>query len=149
MNQATTLRERGVRDYDEWTSEVVGACAKAGDMQAPCYEGVGSYLALSEYSADEGIARCTALQGTANIRACIFGFGYALSAWGRTEEALHMCTTLSDADTKYACYESVADDLSVRPTHVLAGMCDGVSDSACTAAVTYIQAGNPVRSVLR
>lgn len=149
MNQATTLRERGVTDYNQWTAEVVGACARAGAMQAPCYEGVGSYLALNEYSVAEGSSLCNSLKGPANIKACIFGFGYALSAWGRTDDALGMCSTLPDTAVQYACYESVADDLSVRPSHELRAMCDGVSDVACMTALEYIKAGNPVRSVAR
>lgn len=149
MNQATTLHERGVTDYGQWTAEVVGACTQAGAMQAPCYEGVGSYFALNEYSVEDGAAMCSRLHGGANIRACVFGFGYALSAWGGTGEALRMCSTFSDTSVQYACYESIADDLSVRPTQELRYMCSGISDVTCVQAYEYISAGNPVRSVKR
>lgn len=149
MNQATTLREKGIRDRDTWNSEIVGACQKAGNMQAPCYEGIGSYFALNEFPVESAVSRCLSLDSAANVRACIFGYGYALSAWGRTDEALQMCETLSDESVKYACYESVADDLSVRPTHALSGMCEHISDTSCKQAVEHIQTGAGVRSVAR
>lgn len=149
MSQATTLRERGVDSKEVWNAEVVGACERAGDMQAPCYEGVGSYFALNEYPVDNAVSQCLSLNGTANVQACIFGYGYALSAWGRTDEALRICRTLKGDNLKYACYESVADDLSVRPAHALREMCDGIPDASCIRAVEHIRTGAGVQSVAR
>lgn len=149
MNQTMTLRERGIQDVEARAAEIIGACADAGRMKAPCYEGVGSYFALNQYSALDAISQCLLLTGSANMQACIFGYGYAMSAWGKTDEVLQMCEGLPNDDVRYACFESIADDLSVRPTHAIQGMCEATSDVNCRRAVSHILEGNPVRSVAR
>jgi len=150
MNQSITLHERGVTDKGEKVRLITAACeGAAGRMQAPCYEGVGSYLAINAYPSREAMDRCFSLHGTANVAACVFGFAYALSAWGRTDDALDVCTGLAEEMAQFACYESIADDVSVRPSRSLESMCDGVATVACAHALESVRAGSEIRSVIR
>jgi hypothetical protein len=150
MNQSITLSERGINDRDERARLITEACEQASNrMQPPCYEGVGSYLALNSYPVSNVMERCLALDNISNAAGCVFGFAYALSAWGQTDNALAVCAAIEDGRLKYTCYESVADDLSVRPSRSVETMCDGTEDEECKRAAEYVLSVPDTLSVLR